>query len=129
MQWCSGLNIYEPRFLLLQAMCIQENLAMENIWNTLRDFDSITGVLAADVNWDGSNELLVTTFGQQLLVYKQGISSLTLNFHFVKLESLLFQQNLAHPVILNLVRATPTSFHDLYMQQDVLILPAMAWQK
>ena len=93
------------------------------------DFDSITGVLAADVNWDGSNELLVTTFGQQLLVYKQGISSLTLNFHFVKLESLLFQQNLAHPVILNLVRATPTSFHDLYMQQDVRILPAMAWQK
>lgn len=33
--------------------------------------DSCTGVLAADIDWDGNNELLVTTFGQAMLVYNQ----------------------------------------------------------
>lgn len=34
------------------------------------DFDCVTCTCIADVDWDGSNEIILGTYGQELLVYK-----------------------------------------------------------
>ncbi|CAG8590519.1 13258_t:CDS:2 [Racocetra fulgida] len=46
-----------------------------------------------DVDWDGKNEILVGTYGRELLVYKQDIDD-----HNVLTFKLIWQRSFSHPI-------------------------------
>ncbi|CAG8777706.1 28222_t:CDS:10, partial [Gigaspora margarita] len=56
-------------------------------------YDSVLCSNIMDVDWDGNNEILVGTYGRELLVYKQDI-----DHHNVLTFKLIWQRSFSHPI-------------------------------
>ncbi|CAG8481604.1 219_t:CDS:10 [Racocetra persica] len=56
-------------------------------------YDSVLCSNIMDVDWDGKNEILVGTYGRELLVYKQDIDK-----HNVLTFKLIWQRSFSHPI-------------------------------
>jgi len=57
------------------------------------DFDSVTCACIADVDWDGCDEIILGTYGQEILVYKCVVTSAN-NVDF----TLIWRRSFANPL-------------------------------